>query len=961
MLIASLKRLKTFLLYLFLLGIYAPLFAQSFLTDARLFSEEDGLSGRYITDVQEDHQGFIWISTWLGLNRFDGFEFKKYPKEDYGLRHNKYEHLLIDPKGNIWLAQMFNNTVDAEMQLQIDVFNPITEQLIHEELFADASFKIETIQAIKNDQDDNIWIGLQNGEIYKYDGSVFQKIINVPIFFKFEIISDHICILPIEKNEIQFYDLENNLLEKYNLTDSIVDFFPNPAGGVILLSKRNFQNTNKAIWTKYHPTLPKESFEFTTKNETPIFDTLGEFKYLFKIDQQQNIWVSSNATIALFDKNYKLIHDFNNDIPNGQVAGNNFFLDKQNRIWASTSTGVFTLHINKNIFENYLGTDNLVDTRGMAEDSFGNIYINQSNTFYLNTKTNKIEKTKLKSSRGLFFASNGKLYCGNYHPVIYEYDPETEQIKSFSLPVKNITGSRFGASNFFVQGENKNLIYIGTSKKGLYVLDLEQQQIFPFLKTNEFDWLQNAGIICYKKDKYGIWLGTSNGLVLLNEEKGIRRHYPLTENPNTRIRILSLHIDDEENFWAGTFNNGLYKYESSTQQITNFTTEDGLTDNTVYAIYEDKKGFLWLSSNQGLMQMDKATLEIKTYSPSDGIPHKEFNATSHLQASDGRLYFGGLRGVTAFYPEEIHQQNTNSKSFSPIVSEISTLDGETGNWKIITQTFQENQSVELKSKNPNLQIQLIAMDILHPEKNQYTYRLHEKEDWSYAEKNILTLKNLPYGNSNIQIRGRVQNGEWSEQPLKISILRHHPFYLKAPFIIGVLLLIGLIGFYMRKRNQKSKTNREHKIKEAISTIKESMAPSPKEETFKPTPSIETLEDKLPTSAADEWLKVLNKNANQLIDDGKFSIIELAESMNLSERQFRRRLKQKTDMVPKAYLNEIRLQKAKQLLMSGAHPTVAQVCYAVGFSTPKHFSKIFLERFGNNPSFYLNKNSGNQNS
>lgn len=107
-------------------------------------------------------------------------------------------------------------------------------------------------------------------------------------------------------------------------------------------------------------------------------------------------------------------------------------------------------------------------------------------------------------------------------------------------------------------------------------------------------------------------------------------------------------------------------------------------------------------------------------------------------------------------------------------------------------------------------------------------------------------------------------------------------------------------------------------------------------------------------ADEKWLKMVDENAIRLIEEGKFSIIDLAEAVNLSERQFRRRLKQSTGMLPITYLRELKLSKAEFLLKSNAYVTVAEVCFAVGFSTPKHFSKLFQEKFGKRPSSYLDK-------
>lgn len=188
----------------------------------------------------------------------------------------------------------------------------------------------------------------------------------------------------------------------------------------------------------------------------------------------------------------------------------------------------------------------------------------------------------------------------------------------------------------------------------------------------------------------------------------------------------------------------------------------------------------------------------------------------------------------------------------------------------------------------------------------------------------------------------------------------HYLQISTTHIIAIIIftvtIILLIIYFALKRLKES---REKKVVDAIELVKKYIAPPQRIENDITEKEIKTDDDSV-NSSNDEWLKLLDKKAKSLIENKKFSIVELAASMNLSERQFRRKLKQKTNMLPVAFMREIRLQKAKQLLISGNFPTVALVCYEVGFSTPKHFSKLFLERFGKNPSFFLENNSGSRN-
>lgn len=101
-----------------------------------------------------------------------------------------------------------------------------------------------------------------------------------------------------------------------------------------------------------------------------------------------------------------------------------------------------------------------------------------------------------------------------------------------------------------------------------------------------------------------------------------------------------------------------------------------------------------------------------------------------------------------------------------------------------------------------------------------------------------------------------------------------------------------------------------------------------------------------------WLKEVEELLRREISNAKFANTDLADAMNLSERQLSRRIKQLTGLSPKRYLREIRLQSARQLLERGKVATVSEASYEVGFETPDYFSKLFTERFGRRPSDFL---------
>lgn len=294
-------------------------------------------------------------------------------------------------------------------------------------------------------------------------------------------------------------------------------------------------------------------------------------------------------------------------------------------------------------------------------------------------------------------------------------------------------------------------------------------------------------------------------------------------------------------------------------------------------------------------------------------------------------------------------------SLTPKIIKIEIFNPSHEKWQDQTNFFRQNESLIFNESSSNLKITLEKIDPVYSNQIQYSYRLGSANPWTQLENNVVEIQNIRHGKSTLQIRKRKSNGHWSSSQIEIKIYRQQPFYFRFPFLIGVFLsVIALIILY-RKWLPKQKNQQASNTKNTSLTTKETSSSPPVENVEQPLISkLPKAEDTNIEILSNEWEKLVHKNANSLIEDRKFSIIELAATMNLSERQFRRKLKQKTGLRPADYMREIRLLKAKDFLKNKTYPTVAEVCFAVGFSTPKHFSKIFKERFGEKPSFYLGK-------
>ncbi len=102
----------------------------------------------------------------------------------------------------------------------------------------------------------------------------------------------------------------------------------------------------------------------------------------------------------------------------------------------------------------------------------------------------------------------------------------------------------------------------------------------------------------------------------------------------------------------------------------------------------------------------------------------------------------------------------------------------------------------------------------------------------------------------------------------------------------------------------------------------------------------------------EWLDKVEKTLWNMVDKGRaVKVKNLAPELHISERQLQRQIKLLTGLTPSEYINEVRLQKARQLLSEGNYSTVAEVAYHLGYAYPNYFSKVFTKRFGQPPSSF----------
>ncbi len=771
-------------------------FAQNEKVNVQFFSVDDGLTGREIFSVQQDNRGLIWVATDNGLNSFDGQNFTIVEDSTFLLSSGEITGIRKTAHGKFWINK--ENTTPI-------LFNPGTKK---NESYLDLDSlmnRLEIIHFYGNSSLINFRDDL--GQFYYLDED--QKIL--PYSKIGEPSSERQRPTPWnttlvhypDSNRVEEFDIAGNIRrvlyypgENFFFYDSVgnyLNFVLEALDKTIELREYLFSLEEEGSFSPI--VLKKNNKDLTL--EDLITDEGGNTHIRMTKDSQGNIWLIINDHVFWFDKEGNFKEDLTEKLSslgeNIHWNSNHLFIDEEDRLWISSGIGIFLIQLNKNQFDEYLVDNKKYSTRGITELPDNKLLIFTYHGPHILDKTTKeIEWTNTKYGLGLTKVGEDTIYWGLEGKGFYQMvdkaltlhlDPNDPIYKNHAIQLP-------------FWDEKSQQLFLGTNN-GLF--QWVNDSIQKYEKLNEFKELAQYQITNFYQNEEGIWIGSSNGIYFLDRTQGIIKHISL---PHHDVRHI--HEDSEGDFWIGTGGGGLIYWERSKNEFRQLTTKNGLAHNFIYAVYEDNLGYLWLPSNNGLMRFDKKSEEIVTFNVSDGLPHQEFNTYSHYQSNDGRLYFGGINGVIAFYPDQLNFKENNAPF---IVTALQQYDARKGKLIDKSNQFSINPKIELKSGDRFFTLDFSLLDY-GSEQHSFAWRISGLEkEWNYQRENSLRINSLPYGNYTLEIKAKGEGGNWAKNELIIPIsvrrpIYHSPFFWLA-FGIGLISLLYL-GHWFRLRNLKKK-------------------------------------------------------------------------------------------------------------------------------------------------------------
>ncbi len=781
---------------------------------------EQGLSDNGASFIVQDHQGFIWIGTEDGLNRYDGYSFKIYrhdPEDENSLSDNLIWYLTVDKLGTLWIGTLWG----------LDRYDQINDQFIryrHDPDNQNSLFGNE-ISYINDDRAGNLYVCTDQGvNIFDRQTEQFTHIIHDPLNSN-SLSSNKTSCLVEDQYGYLWIGTRSAGLDKYDRVNQQFFHYRYDPKDPTSISQDQidaiYEDTEGTLWiatidaglNKYD----RKSDRFKRIQANPSDPASISFNALHDIfeDRQERFWIATRRGLNLFDrKTEKVTYQYND-----KMSFTDIFEDNFGTIWCGTATaGVAKLNIEKKQFPNTVANIYIGGMIGYRSGIFlfgggkeliryelngdMKIYpIKPGERFNPVAKDPDQIQSFCKDREGIF-------WIGTWYKL-YTFNPRTEQFKR--VPSSNLNSILQNIRNSGVATEQGILsiltdesgrVWMGTNI-GVICFEKSTGKVTHFQNNPNNPGSLSSNVVQHLYiDSHGLlWIATRDGLNCLDPVKEtIKRFYHIPKdstsiNHNDIKAICESKYSDEPCLWVGTVA-GINKFNRYDNTFKFVTPNDGSFIRNICGILEDYQGNLWISITEGLIKYNPRDGSTKRFNKDDGLQPGRFKPNVCVY-HDGLMFFGGNEGFTCFHPDSIK----DNISLPPIViTSFKRFNKEVRLDTAITQI----RRICLSHEDKVIAFEFAALDFTNPGKNQYAYKLEGfDEEWLYSgNKHDVTYTNLSPGNYVFRVKGTNHDGIWNEKGTTLRIIVTPPWWRTTwSYLIYVIILLILL-YSLRKYDLK---------------------------------------------------------------------------------------------------------------------------------------------------------------
>jgi diguanylate cyclase (GGDEF)-like protein/PAS domain S-box-containing protein len=775
----------------------------------------DGLSQNNVFDITQDKEGFIWIATEDGLNRYDGKHFVHYRKDladPNSIANNFIRKVFVDNAGVLWVG---TEKGLSKYNVLLDNF----ENFYHQE-GNNESLQDDMIWDIYQDKDNNIWVSTTNG-IHKFNEA-----------------NNHF-------KQIKIHGLEGRIREIKTIYQDLKGnfWFGSYDNGIFLVNENlNYSASLQKKKNKFHITIPANS----------LFD-IKEIK--------GDYWLATDDGIYVLDENYNLLDTYNTSHPTNKIISNNvrsIVLSNDSTIWVGTENGLNIIDPSLKSIETYQNdqtntslSKNIIHS--IIKDMTGNLWLatygKGVNIFFKDSLHFKHYSSGIMNGYIDLLAetTDGKVWRNDYNSGI-NYITNTTS----GNYIKAIEGKEI----YHFAADNKNNLWVNTSTNELFIYKVASKvttkvkkwkesslydQDYPFQVFNNEVWfidingkLSSYEITTDQFHRYDtennkrlktfdidiqnntIWATSTNNQLASLELSTIKNNFNYFNLDRIKhlssIEITSIKVSDS---WVWlTSEQGILLYDKNKKLTSYFNRNNKLLSNSIQSVLLDNKENAWFTTNGAISFINPEARQVKNFGTDLHLSDIEFLEFSALRTINNEFYFGSRKGVYKFSPQKIVQitQILNSPKLINLLvanKKINVNDekgpSSKGEFSLSKQLSQLN-NITLKHEQSPFTIEFISPNAKYPDQIGYRYRLlNLEENWIEAGKNNYraTYTNLSAGDYIFEVEAYDLLGTVPSQKSTLSIHILAPWWLlKSAISVYTLLFFLVIAYVVQQMRHK---------------------------------------------------------------------------------------------------------------------------------------------------------------
>ena len=515
-------------------------------------------------------------------------------------------------------------------------------------------------------------------------------------------------------------------------------------------------------------------------------------------------------------------------------------------------------------------------------------------------------------------------------------------------------------------------LWIG-SNDGVFLYDLQTKQL-----QEPFDECQLIrGCIGSIIDNDGkLWIGCMQGVCVIDLKsrkngkfsfRGLRYRLDI---PESRIydKISSFCLAKDGTLWLGSNGYGLYRRiidKDGHEHFEVLTQADGLVNNAVKGIVEDRNGRLWITTQNGLSVYDPHTNAFTNYSQADGLVSSQFYWNSAVIAPSGTLYLGSEAGVIEVTGENPEAARQGHLVFTRLM--VDNQDIMAGS-DYLNEDVSIAKVITLSEGNRSFSIDFSALNYGYETQGIFSYRMKGFDhEWTLLKsgQHSVRYSALPVGDYTFEVKYESALSTVETETISIDIVVKPHFWNSWWFrlLLSALFVALVIHIYNRWVTELKRREAEQLMQPIRKVLEESKDPKLLQQRISNILDNQARYQKSVTKSVEADQEEVMKNTKPFMErvmetmeqhymDSEFGVQEFCDALGMSRSVVSKHLNAEAGLPAGQFIRNYRLNMAKELLSTkSGNRNITEIAYAVGFNDPKYFTRCFTKLYGKSPSAY----------